>query len=41
MVEQWNRDGETLEYRMGISGSSEGGTVEQSRWKSGAEMVEQ
>ena len=30
-----------MEHLKGNSGSSEGGTVEQSRWKSGAETVEQ
>ena len=35
MVEQWNRDGGTVEQTMWNSGRYHGGTVEESLWNSG------
>ena len=40
MVEQWNRDGGTVEQRWWNSGLSDAEAVKQSWWNSGTEIVE-
>ena len=39
MLEQWNRDGGTVQQRWWNSGPADGGTVEQSWWNSGISDV--